>query len=285
MADLALYDVDQHVATVTLNRPDKLNALNDDLYAAMFDAFDEAARDDMVKVVILKGAGTSFSTGHDLTQVSTVYEGWTMPKPGEKVRRPSQRSRLTTDRRRLSDRWSKLFNFPKATIAQVHGYCIEGGCNLQLMCDMTIAADDARFSYRGQRLAAGGASTPFFHLVNVLGYKKARELILTGRTITGIEAADIGLINSAVPAADLDAITRETAAKIALMPRDAIVMGKVYSSMVYDVIGLNNWNTLTVGHTLATNLRFEPDEYNYHKEKRDRGPRDAFHDLHERHDQ
>jgi enoyl-CoA hydratase len=284
MSDLALYQVDGRVAIITLNRPDKLNALNDDLYAAFFEALDRAQADDDVTVLVLRGAGTSFSTGHDLTQVSTVYEGWTMPAPGERVRRPSQRSRLMTDRRRLSDRWARLFNFPKVTIAQVHGYCIEGGCNLQLMCDITIAAEDAVFSYRGQRLAAGGASTPFLHLVNVLGYKKARELILTGRSVSGAEAAEIGLVNRAVPAAELESETMEMARMIALTPRDAIVMGKFYSSLVYDEIGLNSWNTLTIGHTLATNIRFDPDEYNYHKEKRDRGPREAFHGLHDRYD-
>ena len=285
MTALALYDVEQHVATITFNRPEKLNALNDALYAAFFEALDRAQLDDNVKVVVIRGAGTSFCTGHDLTQVSTVYEGWVTPKKGEKVRRPSQRSRLMTDRRRLSDRWSKLFNFPKVTIAQVHGYCVEGGSNMALMCDITIAADNAMFSYQGQRLAAGGASTPFLHLVNVLGYKVARELILTGRKVSGTEAADIGLVNRAVPADQLEQEVTKMAHSIALMPRDTIVMGKIYSSMIYDIIGLNDWNTLTIGHTLATNLRFESDEYNYHREKRDQGPREAFHGLHDRVDQ
>lgn len=282
--ELALYDMaDKHVAAITLNRPEKLNALNDDVYEALMAAFHRAQEDDDVKVVILKGAGTSFCTGHDLTAVSSVYKDWVVPPSGQKpTRRPSQRSRLITDRRRMPERWYKIFNFPKVVIAQVHGYCIEGGCNLQLLCDITISADDAIYSYKGQRLAAGGASTLMAHLSNLIGYKKAREIILTGRDIKGSEAAEMGLVNRAVPAEQLAATTLAMARQIASMPRDAIVVGKFYSSLVYDMMGLNAaFNAFTIGHTLATNLRFEDDEYNFHRERRDKGAREAIHKLDE----
>ena len=281
---LVLYEmVDKHIAAVTLNRPEKLNALNDDVYDELMAALYKAQEDDAVKVVIFKGAGTSFCTGHDLTAVSSVYKDWIVPPSGQKPsRRPSQRSRLITDRRRMHARWHQIFNFPKVLIAQVHGYCVEGGCNLQLLCDITIGADDAIFSYKGQRLAAGGASTLMVHLSHLIGYKKAREIILTGRNISGTEAAQMGLINTAVPARQLEATTLKMAKQISYMPRDAIVIGKFYSSMVYDMMGLNaSFNAFTIGHTLATNLRFEDDEYNFHRARRDKGAREAVHKLDE----
>jgi enoyl-CoA hydratase len=274
--DLVLYERDGGVAVLTLNRPDKLNAFNDDLYDALMSRLDEAEADDDVRVVVIKAAGRAFSTGHDLTQVSSVYEGWTVPKPGEKPRRPSQRTRLMTDRRRMHTRWHRLFNFPKITIAQVHGYCIEGACNMQILCDITVAAEDAVFNYQGQRLAAGGASTLMVHLSHLIGYKRARELILTGRNVSGVEAAQLGLVNHAVPADRLEAETMAMARNIAEIPRDAIVMGKFYTCLAYDMMGLNSaFNAFTIGHTLATNVRFEEDEYNFHKMRRDVGARDA----------
>lgn len=281
---LVLYEeLARHVVGITINRPEKLNALNDDVYDQLMAAFYAAQEDDAVKVVIFKGAGTSFCTGHDLTAVSSVYKDWVIPPSGEKPkRRPSQRSRLITDRRRMHARWEKIFNFPKVVIAQVHGYCVEGGCNLQLLCDITIGADDAIFSYKGQRLAAGGASTLMMHLSHLIGYKKAREIILTGRNIPGTEAAQMGLINLAVPRDALEKTTLDMAKQIASMPRDAIVMGKFYSSMIYDMMGLNaSFNAFTIGHTLGTNLRFEDDEYNFHRARRDSGAREAVHKLDE----
>ena len=281
--DLVLYEMlDKHIAGITLNRPEKLNALNDDVYDQLMEALHRAQEDDFVKVVIFKGAGTSFCTGHDLTAVSSVYQDWIVPPSGEKPnRRPSQRSRLITDRRRMPERWIKIFNFPKAIIAQVHGYVVEGGANLALLCDITMTADDAVFSYKGQRLAAGGASTLMAHLTFQIGYKKAREIILTGRDISGTEAVQIGLANQAFSADKLAEETLKMAREIASNPRDGIVIGKFYSNMVYESLGLNNFNAFSIGHTLATNLRFEPDEYNFHRARRDKGAREAVHKLDE----
>ena len=283
--ELTLYETRDGgtIAVVTLNRPEKLNAFDDALYESMLGRLDEAEADPDIRVVILRGAGRAFSTGHDLTQVSSVYEGWTVPESGERPRRPSQRARLMTDRRRMHLRWERLFNFPKVVIAQVHGYCIEGACNLQLLCDMTFAADTAVFNYQGQRLAAGGASTLMVHLSQLIGYKRARELTLTGRNVSGSEAAELGLVNRAVPEAQLEEVTMEVARSIATMPRDAVVMGKFYACLAYDMMGLNSaFNAFTIGHTLATNIRFEEDEYNFHKMRRDKGAREAYKDINAR---
>lgn len=286
MTELALYEKlegpDVGIAIVTLNRPDKLNAFNDDLYEAMLEKLTMAEDDDAIRVVILRGAGRSFSTGHDLNQVSSVYKDWEVPQSGERTRRPSQRARLVTDRRRMHERWAKIFNFPKVIIAQVHGYCIEGACNLQLLCDLTIAADNAVFNYQGQRLAAGGASTLLMHLSQLIGYKRARELTLTGRNVSGSEAAQLGLINRSVPESELADSTLETARSIAKLPRDAVVMGKFYACLTYDMMGLNStFNAFSIGHTLATNIRFEEDEYNFHKLRRDSGAKGAFKTINE----
>ncbi len=113
-------------ATITLNRPEKLNSTTLDMDAEVATAIKEAEADDNVKVVIIKGAGRCFSTGHVLTEVGFIYGG-DVPKHGEKVRRPAQKTRLRIDRDRLMQPWPTVFQSIKPTIAQVHGYALEGG--------------------------------------------------------------------------------------------------------------------------------------------------------------
>ena len=181
-----IYEKAGEIAKITLNRPDKLNVIDfpgdggifDDLMAAL----DEAASDDELKVVIIKGAGRAFCAGHDLSRIYHVYEEKDK-EPGK--RRPSQRARLNTDRKWLEGH-QKILLFPKVTIAQVHGHCIGEGAGIAEACDITIVADDAHISHAEQRLGFAGSGLNLLPLFQMIGYKKARELVLTGRAMDGM---------------------------------------------------------------------------------------------------
>jgi enoyl-CoA hydratase len=262
------------MVTLTMNKPETLNALNIEFSREIDDALTEVEQDDDVKVVVFKGAGKAFSCGYDLGRVYFVYGGGT-GKPEDKSRRPSQRSRLAYDRWR-SESLRRIFLMDKITIAQVHGYCIGGGLYMSLCCDMTIAAEDAKIGHSEQRLGFSGAMYVFPIEVALIGQKRARELLLTGKLISGTEAERIGLVNHAVPADQLEAETRKLARSMTLLPRDGIAIGKATARLAYDSMGLSSaFGQGYIGHTLFTNIRYEPGEFNFIKRRRDIGMREA----------
>jgi len=262
------------MVTITMNKPETLNALNIEFSREIDDAITEVEHDDDVKVVVFKGAGKSFSCGYDLGRVYFVYGGGS-GKAEDKSRRPSQRSRLAYDRWR-SDSLRRIFLLDKITIAQVHGYCIGGGLYMSLCCDMTIAAEDAKIGHSEQRLGFSGAMYVFPLEVALIGQKRARELLLTGKLIDGIEAERIGLVNQVYPADQLDTETRKLARSMTLLPRDGIAIGKATARLAYDSMGISSaFGQGYIGHTLFTNIRYEEGEFNFIKRRRDVGMREA----------
>ena len=278
-----LYEKEEAVARITLNRPEKLNVFDfpgqggilDDFYAAL----EEAEEDDQVKVVVIRGAGRSFCAGHDLDSVGHVY-GMGTGQPGE--RRASQRVRLKVDRRWM-EHHMKLLLFPKITIAQVHGHCVGEGTIMMESCDLAVVADDAQISHAEQRLGFAGSGLNLLPLYLTVGMKRARELLITGRTISGTEAAEMGLANHAVPIDQLDQTVDALCAQISLLPADGIAIGKASNHWILDILGATSGliqGYLT--HTLFTNLRFEPEEFNFFRERRSSSTRTAFHARDER---
>ena len=262
------------MVTLTMNKPETLNSLNIEFSREIDEALTEVEQDDDVKVVVFKGSGKSFSSGYDLERVYFVYGGGT-GKVEDKSRRPSQRSRLAYDRWR-SESLRRIFLLNKITIAQVHGYCIGGGLYMSLCCDMTIAAEDAKIGHSEQRLGFSGAMYVFPIEVALIGQKRARELLLTGKLIDGKEAERIGLVNQVVPADQLEAETRKLARSMTLLPRDGIAIGKATARLAYDSMGLSSaFGQGYLGHTLFTNIRYEPGEFNFIKRRRDVGMREA----------
>ena len=262
------------IVTLTMNKPETLNALNIEFSREIDDALTKVEQDDDVKVVVIKGSGKAFSAGYDLGRVYFVYGGGTGKKE-DKTRRPSQRSRLAYDRWR-SESLRRIFLLDKITIAQVHGYCIGGGLYMSLCCDMTIAAEDAKIGHSEQRLGFSGAMYIFPIEVMLIGQKKARELLLTGKLIDGKEAERIGLVNYAVPANKLEEETQKLAQSMTLLPRDGIAVGKAAARLAYDSLGMNSaFGQGYIGHTMFTNLRFEEGEFNFIKRRRDVGVREA----------
>ncbi len=279
-----LYEKDGAIARITINEPEKLNPLGFPRMAEVDQALTEAEEDDDVKVIIFKGAGRAFSAGHDLREVYYVYEDQDKLKPGEKKRRPSQRARLRIDVRKTSEEWRHLLYCWKPTIAQVHGYCIEGALYLSTFCDITIAAEDAKLGFSAQRLTGGGGTSwVTAMLMYLVGPKVMRELFLTGKMISGKEAERIGLINRAVPADKLETEVNNIAQAICEQPRDGITIGKVFTMLTYERLGIGEGLLHGgIGHSMITNMRFEADEFNFLKGRKEVGLTKTFKESHGR---
>lgn len=278
-----IYEKEGEIARITLNRPDKLNVMDfpgdGGIYDEFMAALDVAANDDELKVTIIKGAGRAFCAGHDLSRIYKVYEEQD-EEPGK--RRPSQRARLKIDRKWLEGH-QKILLFPKITIAQVHGHCIGEGAVIAEMCDISIVANDAHISHAEQRLGFAGSGINLMPLFQMIGYKKARWMVLSGDAINGVEAERIGWATKCVPYERLEEEVKETAKKMMLLPKDGIMIGKASNHWLCDLLGLTaGWTHGYLTHTLFTNLRFESDEYNFVKKRKDEGTREGIHKRDER---
>ena len=277
MSDVVFSEKDGPVARLVLNRPAKHNALRFDDLDDLVDLLHEAEQDDDVRVIILKGNGTSFCAGHDYDDAVRSY-GLEPGPDGTRPRRPSQRSRLLRDRR-LGEAY-RAFHFSlKPVIAQVHGVCTGAGLYLVELVDLAICADTARFSHGEQRFGLAGNTWNLNTQILKYGPKRARELLLLGEEFGGPEAAQWGLVNRSVPAAELEQTVQDWAARVARHPRDALVTGKAMWQLAMESLGGSaQFGRGYVGHTLGTNLRFEPDEFNFLRERSDTGTRSAVRD-------
>ena len=223
--ETVIYEVKENIAKITMNRPDKRNALNHALWDDLNAAFDKADADPEVRVVILAGAGGSFCSGWDLKgsyyiSVPKGYDQWTT---GNALR----------TLRGISERYLKIMNFPKPVIAQVHGYCLAAGCYLEMLCDMAFAADDAIL---GHPVGQGGVdSMPLW--VSFLGLRKAKEILMGRQFINGKEAERIGLVNRAVPAAKLEEEVWKIAKEMAGASPDGIMILKEALNTHAEIMG------------------------------------------------
>ncbi len=265
-----------YVARITLNRPEKLNALSREMTDELWHALNAIAESDDIKVVVFKGAGRAFSAGADLTQASAVY-GWNEPKSGEDVPRPSKRSRLKFDRHAFYEDVQRMLLYPKLTIAEIHGYCLGAAFNLFLHCDLIVAADDSQMGFPEEKLGTAGLTiSPL--LVLRCGLTHALDLSITGRMVDGQEAARIGLINRSVPRERLDDEVNKLAESLAQYPRHGIEMGKLSRHFVYGIMGIIQGLTPAyVMHALQTDMSFEADEFNFFKPWLEKGVKAATH--------
>jgi enoyl-CoA hydratase len=275
-----IYEKEGEIATITFNKPEKMNSyviisVGED-FAEVLDAITRAEEDDEVKVIIFKGAGRCFSAGQDLSKVGFVYGFGT--KKDE--RRPSQRIRLKMDRMGISEGYKKFFFCPKLTIAQVHGFALEAGLMIAMLCDFFVCSDDCMMGFPGQRIGfAGGGEHTFGHLMMTVGMRRALDLYITGRQIDGKEAERIGLVTKSVPPDKLEEEVRALAKDLCLMPRDGIAIGKACRHLFYDRMGLTDSFTYGyITHTMFTNVRHEPGEFNFFRERREKGAKAAFHE-------
>jgi 2-(1,2-epoxy-1,2-dihydrophenyl)acetyl-CoA isomerase len=206
-----LFERDAAIATITLNRPQALNALDLVMRRELASVLDEVEADETARVVILTGAGGNFCAGGDVKTMRatrhTAAEG---------------RARVESLNRVVL----RLVDFPKPTIAMVDGYAVGAGSNLALCCDLIVASDRARFGELFWKIGLVPDGGGTWLLSRVVGLARAKELIFTADVIDAAEAARIGFVNRVVPAAELMATTRALAEEIAAGPPAVLTMAK-----------------------------------------------------------
>jgi enoyl-CoA hydratase/carnithine racemase len=247
-----LYTVDEAVATITLNRPERLNTIvppmPDDVEAAVA----LAVRDPEVRVLVVRGAGRAFCAGYDFgggfkhwSDAVETDGGWDPGKDFVFATSPV----LSPTQKLLS-----IWRAPKPVIAQVHGYCVGGGSDFALSADLVIASDDAVIGTPYSRMWGSYLSGMWIYR---LGLTKAKEYALTGKPLTGAEAADVGLINRAVPFAELEAHVAALAADLASLPPSQLAAMKLVVNHAYELMGLAS--TQTLGPILDGLMRNTPE--------------------------
>lgn len=247
-----IVDLRAPVTTITLNRPERKNAISPEMIVELERVLDELDRRDDITVVVLKGAGGSFCSGYDM---KAHFRGAGM---GEAEAKRPQYQDLQWNRSTV-ERWARLWNMPKVTIAQVQGYCLAGGLMLALQCDLVYVADDAKI---GQPMARRMAMTPDFSLWPLtIGLRQTKELLFTGDLVTGQEAAQLGMVNRAMPESQLDDYVSWLADRIALASPGMLQTHKFAVNEVADAMGYRAMLTAaihadTVQHYLDENHQF-----------------------------
>jgi enoyl-CoA hydratase len=211
------------VRRLTLNRPEKRNAISNPLRAELFAALDASDRDAEVRVTIVRGAGPCFSSGYDLA--SDLSAGQPYPTAAGDG----------SWSRHVSEGWFRIWDLAKPVIAQVHGYAMAGGSELASACDLVYVAEDAKIGYPVVRMVSPPDMQ--FHPW-LVGMRRAMELLLTGDSITGAEAAAIGLANRAFPAAELEQRVLEVAERVAKIPSDLQQLNKRSVHRAMEVMGI-----------------------------------------------
>ncbi|MFB4298705.1 enoyl-CoA hydratase [Actinomadura sp. NTSP31] len=221
--DQILYDVKDRVAVITLNRPEVANAQTMELLDDLDAAWSRAAADDEVRVIVLKGNGKHFSSGHDLKSGGP---------PPAKI---TLESIYAVEARRYLEYTLRWRNVPKPSIAAVQGKCIAGGLMLCWPCDLIVAAENAQFSDPVVHMGIGGVE--YHGHTWELGPRKAKEILFTGRPVTADEAEKVGMVNRVVPLDELEPTTMELAGQIAQMHPFALRQAKRAVNQTLDVQG------------------------------------------------
>src|SRR2546426_9388850 len=222
---LVTYAADGRVGIVSLNRAEKLNAISADLKKTLVERFHEADRDPATSVVILRAEGRSFCAGYDIS-----------PNPNRASRKGNAlawHESLTEDVTLEMTPW----DMRKPVIASVQGHCLGGGCELAMMCDLTVAADDALFGEPEIRFSNVG---PALVMPFIIGFKRARELLYLGDPIDARTALQYGMVNRVVPGAELEAATLKFARRMALMSPEALAATKLAINRGADAAGFRN---------------------------------------------
>jgi enoyl-CoA hydratase len=227
------YEVAGRKATVTLNRPERLNAINEAMPGEIREAVEAANVDPAVHVIVLSGSGRAFCAGYDLKEFAERGRG-----TQGLVWDPIRDYRLM---KRNTDDFMSLFRSLKPTICKVHGYAVAGGSDIALCCDLVVMADDARIGYMPARVW-GCPTTAMW--VYRLGAERAKRMLLTGDTVDGVQAASWGLVLESVPAADLDARVDELAERIAGVPTNQLAMQKLMVNQAYENMGIQSTQIL-----------------------------------------
>ena len=261
MPEEILYEVDGRVATVTLNAPERLNAISRRMQQELVAALEDAERDHGVHVAVVQGAGRAFSTGFHI--------GAQREDDGRPYSPTSDRDNIE-DGLRL---WLKIPELRLPIIAKVHGYCIAGATQLAAICDVTFAAEDTRVGSGPQLPLGAGYVTAFWTWF--IGPKRAKQFAFpSGDFITGAEAAELGLFNEAVPPEMLDAYVDDYVQRVAKVPKDVLAIHKLSANRVQEIMGFRT--ALRSGAELDAIAHFSPDVVAMRESVQEQGVRGAI---------
>jgi enoyl-CoA hydratase/carnithine racemase len=226
--------IEHPLATITLQRPERLNAISRELMAEVTDALAQANADDGVRCVILRGAGRCFSAGFEIADDDVWVEG--------------EGPAAVVDDMRFYMEWERsIFEFAKPIVAAVHSYCLAGACEVMMLCDLAVAADDARFGEPEIRFSNG---PPALIMPWIIGMRAAKELLLTGKMIDAQRALQLGMVNEVCPRADLDRRARYHALLISKVSPLAVRLQKRALNGIFEQQGLRHaldWGVTMTG--------------------------------------
>lgn len=248
------------VLRLTLNRPGKLNAMSHDLIEALSAALAGAAANEAVKVVVIAGAGRAFCAGYDLAEDTGA-------DPADAA---AAHAMLAHDLRRLFE----VFDHPKPVVAQVHGYCLAGGCDLMMMCDIAVAADDAVFGVPEIKF---GSAVVAMVMPWLIGARRAKELMLTGEDrLDATTAERIGLVNRVVPAGELTSAVDVLAARLAVADPVSMALTKRAINMQWETAGFRTALEAAIGLGATIEAAQVPERIEFERIRSEQGLGEAI---------
>lgn len=269
--------VEPHVAQIVINRPDRRNAiLSPDMHALFKDRLTLAEDDDEVKVVVLLAEGKDFCSGDDVRRLPVEKAGL------EKGKSLPQTARMG-NARRLHRHLTNWLEFPKTVIAACQGATLGAGMNLALAADILVVADDMYLARPQARIGFAGFSTAMPLALLKLGPNRGYEAMITGRKVPASELHDWGVAASVVPASSLRDEALRYARAIAHHSADGLMVGKHALITFWHAVGMAQFGDwVPMGHTVFSNLSWRDDEFNFMKERGERGAREALAELERR---
>jgi enoyl-CoA hydratase len=247
MPGTVLYEAADRVATLTLNRPERRNAITPELVADLRAGLERAWDDGGVRVIRLRGAGPAFCAGYDIGWGSESMLAAEHAGPWDAMADYRTMSRFV-------DAYMALWRSPKPVVAQVHGYCVAGGTDLALCSDLIVCSEDCRIGYPPARVWGSPTTAMWMYR---LGLERSKRLLLTGDAIDGRRAVEWGLASEAVPPSEVDAAALRLASRIALLPSNQLHMMKLLVNQAFEQMGLAT--TQLVGTLLDGAARHTPE--------------------------
>ena len=242
-----LFEAEGAVATITLNRPDRLNTVVPGLIEDLNAALDQAEGDSDVRAIRLRGAGRAFCAGYDIGWGAEVMAENEAGEPWDPVKD-------LEFMRRYVDTYMRLWRSPKPVIAQVQGFCLGGGSDLALCADLIVCADDCRIGYPPARVWGSPTTAMWTYR---LGLERSKRLLLTGDPIDGKTAVEWGLASESVAVKALEAAGAKLAARVARLPSNQLAMMKALVNSVYEQMGMSS--TQLIGTLLDGAARHTPE--------------------------
>ena len=246
MAETVLYEAADGVATLTLNRPDRLNTIGPELIDDLRANLERAWTDAEVRAIRLRGAGRAFCAGYDIQWGSEIMDAES-DRPWDPLVDYQFMSRYV-------DTYMELWRSPKPVIAQVHGYCIGGGTDFALCSDLIVCAEDARIGYPPARVWGSPTTSMWIYR---LGLERAKRLLLTGDALDGRRAVEWGLASEVAPPEELDTTALALARRVAQLPANQLHMMKLLVNQAYEQMGLRV--TQLIGTLLDGSARHTPE--------------------------